>query len=114
MGFAWGGLCIRHAMMHRRCKPNDDGSPSIYDVKHPGVRQPKLFPLGGGITSKPTKDQQDNAKIKSPGIKGFLVGYVTQPGGAWNGDYMCVDLRDFELGSARKRARVYGTQHSAF
>ena len=96
--------------MHRRCQPGQDGSASIYALKHPDLRPPKLFLFGGLVTFKPTKDQQDGAKIRPPGRKGLIVGYVTQPGGAFSGDYEVVDLRDVGINSARKRAKVWITK----
>ena len=63
---------------------------------------------------KPTKDQQDAAKIASPGRVGVLVGYCTQPGGSWSGDYKVADLRDFEEGSRRAKARTWITKTISF
>jgi hypothetical protein len=62
------------------------------------------------VIFKPTKDQQGAANISAPGRVGLLVGYCTQPGGAWSGDYKVVDLRDFQDGAGRTNARVWITK----
>ena len=62
------------------------------------------------IMFKPTNDQQDAPKNPTPGRIGLLVGYVTLPGGAWDGSYKCVDLRDFEDGASRNNARIWITR----
>ena len=81
---------------------------SIYEMKHgPDVKRPTLYPHMARVFFKPTKDQQDAAKISSPGRVGLLVGYCTQPGGAWSGDYKVADLRDFEEGAGRNNARTW-------
>ena len=63
---------------------------------------------------KPTKDQQDAATIAATGREGVLVGYCTQPGGAWSGDYKVADLRDFEHGAGRDNARIWITKTILF
>ena len=63
---------------------------------------------------KPTKDQQHAAKFSSPGRAGVLIGYCCQPGGAWSGDYMVADLRDFEDGAGRNVAKIWITKTIIF
>ena len=106
LGIEWSSLCIRHEMMHRRCQPKSDGL-TIYEHKHGSVRAPRLHPFGALVTFKPSRAQQDGAKISPPGSKGLIVGYEVQPGGAWSGDYLVVDLRDFEINAHRATARVW-------
>ena len=44
------------------------------------------------------------AKMDAPGVEGIVVGYETQPGGCWTGDYLVAVLADFEVG--KKKARI--------
>jgi len=109
LGIEWGALCIRHEMMHRRCKPRE-GELTIYEQRHGNVCAPKLYPFGALVTFKPSNAQQDGAKISPPGKKGLIVGYETQPGGAWSGDYLLVEVKDFEINAQRRNARVFITK----
>ena len=68
---------------------------------------PKLYSHMAKIMFKPTKGQQDAPNKSAPGRIGLLVGYVTLSGGAWDGPYKCVDLRDFEDGASRNNARIW-------
>ena len=64
-GIAWGSHAIEHALMHRRCQ-EPEGKMSIYEMKHgPDVKRPTLYPHMARVFFKPTKDQQDAAKIAS-------------------------------------------------
>ena len=113
-GLTWGGHAIEHALMHRRCQ-EINGKASIYEIKHgPDVKKPCLYPHMARVFFKPTTDQQDAAKIAAPGRAGVLVGYCSQPGGAWSGDYKVADLRDFEEGSGRSKARIWITKTILF
>ena len=106
----WGGHAIEHALMHRRCQPREDGN-SIYLEKHgPEIKMPKLYQHFAQVLFKPTTGQQDAAKVASPGRVGMLVGYGTLPGGAWDGTYKCVDLRDFQVDACRSHARIWITK----
>ena len=51
------------------------------------------------------------AKIDAPGQEGIIVGYETQPGGAWTGDYLCVSLRGFESGAGSAKIWIAKTTH---
>ena len=52
------------------------------------------------------------AKMDAPGVEGIVVGYETQPGGSWTGDYLMAVLADFEVG--KKKARVFITKSVVF
>ena len=105
-GITWGAHAIEHALMHRRCQ-EVNGKTSIYEAKHgPNVKKPELYQHMARVFFKLSEDQQHAAKISSPGRVGVLVGYCPQPGGAWSGDCKVADLRDFEEGSGRTKARI--------
>ena len=98
----WAGMAARHGLFIRRVNvANEDGVP-IYRQKFPDLPMPSLWPFGGAVDFKPSNLQADGPKAGARGRPGILVGYHTNPGGSWSGDYLCADLRNFETNSGKK------------
>ena len=52
------------------------------------------------------------AKMDAQGVEGIVVGYETQPGGAWTEEYLVALLSDFEV--CKKKARIFITKSVVF
>ena len=72
-----------------------DGGESFWSRRHGHEFSGHLVPFGAEIIFKPPKAKDPHLKFEPVGSRGVFLGYALNPGGRFDGDYLCAKLEDF-------------------
>ena len=111
LSLTWAARAAQHSLMVRRCLKHNALNDSIYRVRSPLAPIPPIWPFGAAVDFKPTiEGSATHPKAGSRGLEGLLVGYHTNPGGSWSGDFLVVEEAAFRRSAGSKKIRVYRTK----
>ena len=85
----------RHWMHSRNIEHPLDGGMSFWARRHGHEFSGHLVPFGAEIIFKPPKIKDPHLKFDPVGSRGVFLGYALNPGGRFDGDYLCAKLEDF-------------------
>ena len=91
--------------MHgRNIEQPASGSPSFWARRHGYEFEGLVIPFGAEIVFKPPKIKDPHLNFEPSGARGVFLGYAINPGGRFDGDYLCAKLDDFV---SRQHVRVF-------
>ena len=92
LDYSWWPYAVTHHCFARNIGMHEGDS--AYNKRHgKGHCKAKLIPFGALVNYLPTPRPTDKKRaFESKTNRGLLVGYFTQPGGKWSGDYLVVDF----------------------
>ena len=83
----------------------EDGS-SAWTKRHGKAFEGKMVPFGAEVIFRLPPPYRSGGKFGPHGAHGLFLGWYLQPGGIWNGDYLCAAADDL-FDSPDQRCRVH-------